>query len=101
MTNLIAPEVPMLGEDPILPHPLKDGEPTRSAPDGTRLWNPVWPLGPAQGPVNPGYILASIRLVQSLEQVSLTCLATLCPPILFCRPSQPQVYLHICSSIPT
>lgn len=72
MINLIAPDVPMPGEEATLPHPLGDKEPPRSAPDGTRLWNPVWPQGPAQGPVNPAFILASIRLVQGLEQVSLT-----------------------------
>jgi len=52
-----------------LPDPLPLGEPFRTAPDGTRLFNPQWNQ-PSFAPINDDFINRATDLIVESEQVS-------------------------------
>jgi hypothetical protein len=52
-----------------IPDPLPIGTPFRTAPDGTRLFNPEWNQ-PSTAPVNNAYINNATDLILQREQVS-------------------------------
>jgi len=52
-----------------LPDPLPLGEPFRTAPDGTRLFNPQWNQ-PSLAPINDDFINRATDLIIESEQVS-------------------------------
>ncbi|KAF8056522.1 hypothetical protein FPV67DRAFT_1677910 [Lyophyllum atratum] len=56
----------------MLPAPLKSGEALRTAPDGTRMWNPDWSEGPTVGSVNPDYIKTVVRIAKQREVATPT-----------------------------